>query len=132
MLSFELQSSGLLHRLQKATRVPYQWFARHNPTNNFNLSFLSVTKVEITQARRDSTAVHGNAIKQSVCRKGCVPLLVRCAFRLFSNDNKMAMKILLSNKSERCYYSFHSNVLFQMNYLVQCGQWFVANCHVFL
>ena len=55
-----------------------------------------------------------------------------CAFRRFSSDNIVAVKILLSSKRERCYYSFRRDLLFQMTYLTQCGVWFVANCHVFL
>jgi len=96
------------------------------PINNFNLSLLSATKSEITQARQDSSAVHGNGIKQRVFaeRSGCHFLCV-CASRLFSSDNKVAMKIMLSSKSERCYYSFHRDSLFQMTYLMQCGRWFV-------
>jgi len=34
--------------------------------NNFNFSLLLATKVEITQARQDITAVHGNPNKQRV------------------------------------------------------------------
>ena len=36
------------------------------PINNFNPSLLSATKAEITQARQDMAAVHGNAVKQRV------------------------------------------------------------------
>jgi len=98
--------------------------------SRFSLSLLSATKVEITKARQDSTAVYGNAIK-SICQKAVCHFLCVCAFRLFSNDKKVAMKILLFSKSERCSYSFHRYLLFQMTYLMQRGQWFVANCHVF-
>jgi len=37
-------------------------------------------------------------------------------FRLFSNDNKVAVKILLPSKSERRYYSFHRDLLFHMTF----------------
>jgi len=47
------------------------------------------------------------------------------AFRLFTKDNEVAMKIMLSSNSERCYYTFHRDLVFQMTYLMQCGPWFV-------
>jgi len=115
-----------------ATAALHFSFAKrhHHKQFNFHLSLMSATKVEISQARQDKgTAVHGNAIS-----KEYLPIsrgATSCAFRLFSNDNKVAMKILLSSKSERCDYSFRRNLLFQMTYLMQCGPWFVANCHVF-
>ena len=52
--------------------------------------------------------------ERSACHFLCV-----CVFRLFCNDNKVAMKFLFSSKYERCYYSFHRDLLFQMIYLIQ-------------
>jgi len=46
---------------------------------------MSVTQIEITQARQDRAAVHGTAIRAS---ERCITF---CAFRLFSDDNKEAM-----------------------------------------
>jgi len=103
------------------------------PINNFHISLLSATKVEITQARQDTTSVHGSVIRQRVFAKSAAyhHFLCFCAFRFFSNDNKAAMKILLSSQSERCYFSIHRVLLFQMTYIIQYGLWCLDDCHVF-
>jgi len=52
-----------------------------------------------------------------------------CPFRLFSNDNKAALKILLFSTSERCYYYFRRDLLFQMTCL-RGGQLAARGPHV--
>jgi len=98
MLDYELQSPCPLYGLQKATLSPCQWFRQatktikasvresglhffHSPRHvQLNPNLLLAAKVEITQARQDSTASRSMQLDQQYFRKCGLPFSVHSAF----------------------------------------------------